>query len=426
MGINPTPTNHRSFTYDGKSTREFGVYITGEGVFNAPERAVEMISIPGRDGEYALDQGHFNNIEVTYRAGIVSYDTEDFAEAVSDFRNWLASRRGYCRLSDEYNPDEYRMAVFKNVISVEHEGLETGEFDITFNCKPQRWLTSGETAVAVTSGGTITNPTWFPSKPLVYAKGYGDINIGNRTITVSDEPIGEVLLANKIERNTSNRSYFDTATLALLNVGDTITVSSGSQLIVGISSSSTSTTITSITATVTGGTAQVIGAPSTYIDRYGDGRIEITMDAFDFANGTTENATVELDVTVNYKENGTTKSWSSTEFVAGYRYSVVYNAVSFAGFEVEPSLPDDIYSYIPRDATIENIYGYSTKQITADGYYIDLDIGEAYTMVYGVPSSINNLVTMPSDLPTLPPGDTEVTYDNTITKVEVQPNWWKV
>ena len=53
MGINPTPTNHRSFTFDGKSTREFGVYITGKDVFNAPERAVEMISIPGRDGEYA-------------------------------------------------------------------------------------------------------------------------------------------------------------------------------------------------------------------------------------------------------------------------------------------------------------------------------------------------------------------------------------
>lgn len=153
MGINPTPTNHRSFTYDGKSTREFGVYITGKDVFNAPERAVEMISIPGRDGEYALDQGHFNNIEVTYRAGIVADSTTDFAEAISNFRNWLASREGYCRLTDEYNTEEYRMAVFKNAIALEHEGLLTGEFDVTFDCKPQRFLAIGEELTEIGAWG---------------------------------------------------------------------------------------------------------------------------------------------------------------------------------------------------------------------------------------------------------------------------------
>ena len=153
MGINTTPTNYKSFTFDGRSSREFGVYTTGNGVFNAPERAVEMISIPARNGEYALDHGHFNNIEVTYRCGIVTTDDDDFAEAISDFRNWLCSRRGYCRLQDEYNPNEYRMALFKDVVSVEHEGLQTGEFDIVFDCKPQRWLTSGETAVTIGEWG---------------------------------------------------------------------------------------------------------------------------------------------------------------------------------------------------------------------------------------------------------------------------------
>ena len=153
MGINSTPTNHRSFTFDGKSTREFGVYTTGKDVFNSPERAVEMISIPGRDGEYALDKGHFTNIEVTYRAGIVADSTTDFAEAISNFRNWLASRKGYCRLTDEYNTEEYRMAVFKNAIALEHEGLLTGEFDVTFDCKPQRYLAIGEELVEIGAWG---------------------------------------------------------------------------------------------------------------------------------------------------------------------------------------------------------------------------------------------------------------------------------
>ena len=53
MGLAP----YNTFTFDGKSSADFGVYLTGEGVFNAPERAVEMLSIPGRNGDYALDPG---------------------------------------------------------------------------------------------------------------------------------------------------------------------------------------------------------------------------------------------------------------------------------------------------------------------------------------------------------------------------------
>ena len=81
MGVNPTPTNYKALTFGGSCSRNYGVYITGEGVFNAPERAIEMISIPGRNGAFALDKGRFENIEVTYPAGIVADNQADFAKA---------------------------------------------------------------------------------------------------------------------------------------------------------------------------------------------------------------------------------------------------------------------------------------------------------------------------------------------------------
>ena len=81
----------KSLTFDGTSSKDYGVYITGEAVFNAPERNVEMIDIPGRNGAYALDHGNFNNIEVSYPAGIFADNEEDFAQAISDFRNFLCS-----------------------------------------------------------------------------------------------------------------------------------------------------------------------------------------------------------------------------------------------------------------------------------------------------------------------------------------------
>ena len=149
MGIAP----YKYFTFDGESSRNYDVYLTGTGVFNAPQRAVDLLEIPGRNGNYALDQGRFNNITVTYKAGIVDYSESDFADKVSAVRNWLCSKVGYVRLTDDYNPDEYRMAVFKNGITVDHDDLKTGEFDITFECKPQRWLTSGETPIEIGAWG---------------------------------------------------------------------------------------------------------------------------------------------------------------------------------------------------------------------------------------------------------------------------------
>ena len=149
MAVAPTGAIYKSLIFDGEDSRSYGVYITGEAVYNAPERDVEMVTIPGRNGTYALDNGRFENIEVSYPAGIFADTEADYREAISDFRNFLCSRKGYVRLQDEYNPNEYRMAVYKSGLEVEPAMLRAGEFKITFDCKPQRFLTSGETAITI-------------------------------------------------------------------------------------------------------------------------------------------------------------------------------------------------------------------------------------------------------------------------------------
>ena len=153
MAVVPTGEIFKTLTFDGQSSGDYGVYITGEAVYNAPARDVEMVTIPGRNGQLALDKGRFENIEVSYPAGIFADNEADFAQAVSDFRNFLASRSGYCRLEDDYNPNEYRMAVYKSGLEVDPKLLRAGEFDIVFNCKPQRWLKDGETAVTIGEWG---------------------------------------------------------------------------------------------------------------------------------------------------------------------------------------------------------------------------------------------------------------------------------
>ena len=135
----------KNLTFDGISLKEYGVYISGEAVFDSPTREVEMITIPGRNGSFALDKGRFNNITVTYPAGIYATSETEFAEKVSTLRNLLASRKGYCRLTDEYNPDEFRLGVYKTGLELDPTHYnEAGRFELSFDCKPQRFLFSGE------------------------------------------------------------------------------------------------------------------------------------------------------------------------------------------------------------------------------------------------------------------------------------------
>ncbi|MFR4993316.1 MAG: hypothetical protein ACLTCV_01215 [Oscillospiraceae bacterium] len=54
------------FTYNGRSSSDFGLHIEKKNVFSAPEYDVEFISIPGRSGDIINPNRRFSNIKVTY------------------------------------------------------------------------------------------------------------------------------------------------------------------------------------------------------------------------------------------------------------------------------------------------------------------------------------------------------------------------
>lgn len=170
-----------SLTFNGQDLRAFGLYISGEGTYNAPTRAVEEEIVPGRNGTLIIDGGRFENIEVTYPAFIA----DDFDENIASLRNFLLSTQGYARLSDSYHPDEFRLASFSDGITVKTSGRYNvqGQFDLAFNCKPQRFLTSGETEQSFTEDGSIINPTSMDAKPIIRIIGTGTVGVGDVQIT---------------------------------------------------------------------------------------------------------------------------------------------------------------------------------------------------------------------------------------------------
>lgn len=129
------------FIFGGLDSSDYSIWLTGEETFQAPERDVEYIQVPGRNGDLIIDNGRWENMSVTYPANIPN----NFEQNMAMFRAAICRKRGYQRLEDTYHPDEFRLASFTDAIEPEMIPLNRGgEFDITFNCKPQRFLKSGE------------------------------------------------------------------------------------------------------------------------------------------------------------------------------------------------------------------------------------------------------------------------------------------
>ena len=407
-----TVTNFKGFTFDSKSSKDFGVYLTGVTVFDAPVRDVEMITIPGRNGTYARDGGRFDNIEVKFRASAVGDDQTDFATGISNLRNYLCSKTGYKRLEDEYNPDEYRMAVYKSGLEVSPILLEKGTFDITFDCKPQRFLKSGETATSVANNGTISNPTLFDSHPLLQFTSNGSagtINLGTQQIMVLNAILGMTDLDLSIASSSaSGYVIVDVATInntGVYNTGDTITfrgagasfhfygqtanasVSNANGLTYDLkkSSSAVRLNLSQTDATFTAGTSATVSKT-----------IDLTMVK---SGSTTETKTITLELVYN----------GSSTITARWKYG------AFTNWTLRAATDTGNYS-----GTVD-----STKNALSGTIYIDLDIGEAYKIDSGNTVSLNNFVNLGGELPTLPPGSTTVTYTN-VSNFKITPRWWTV
>ena len=169
-------------TFNEKSLKDFGVYISGSGVFDAPERDYSSVEVPGRNGELTLDNGRYKNITVEYPAFII----RDFKRNVAALRNFLLANRGFCRLEDTYHPEEYRIAKWDGKFTADPvDELYAANFKLTFDCYPQRFLKIGEMPIELTASATIFNEYLQESKPLIRAYGTGSFTISGVTITIN-------------------------------------------------------------------------------------------------------------------------------------------------------------------------------------------------------------------------------------------------
>ena len=414
----------RHLIFGDVDSADYGIYISGDGVYNAPERAVEFVDVPGRNGAIALDQGRYNNIEITYPAGTFAKTQEEFRENLSAFRNAILSQRGYQRLEDTYHPEEYRMGVYSSGLEVSPAGYnQAGEFELIFNCKPQRWLTVGAYPIPVDSGDVLENPTPFSSGPLLEIDGYGSVWFNGHHVKLDNAVLGNTLLndsfvaristTDQSSIQTSHEVIFDDT---LFNIGDTITVKASKfdsryytpDKLLGIDTQS--------------GSGSNEGALDLYIIDAHTIDVEAKFSDIEITAGTAKTCTYTSVVTFKEVGGSTLGTLSVTGSIA-YTYSSGIHSIVFQVTATRTS-----GDYLPQGAWINGgkVVVNSTLSILGNPTYIDCDIGEAYRIVNDAPVSLNSKVYLGSDLPNLSPGSNKITFSNTITDLKIVPRWWRV
>lgn len=216
------------FTFDGKNSSDFGLYISGGKTWGSADRDIETVRIPGKNGDLHIDNNRYKNKPIEYKN---SFLVGNFETAFPEMRDFFALRGDtYYRLTDTYHPDEFRLARYSGglgdpkVRRLNHGG----QFTIKFDCDPRRFLNSGDEYISVNSSGTVTNPASFPSLPLIEVTGSGTFTINGTGITISSysDPV------TMLDFETANAYYQDDNLNQYVTRFDGITLNPGTNSIV--------------------------------------------------------------------------------------------------------------------------------------------------------------------------------------------------
>ena len=163
---------NETFYIDGVDARNFGIYLQKPIEFSEAKPIVEIQSIPGRNGDLVFETGSYEN-----RTGIASCFClqKDVEKAISAAGRFLMAKHGYRRLETSDDPDHFWLARIENSPRIEQRMRTLAPFEISFDCKPQRFLKSGEEKIVFDSTKwdeqyELYNPFGFSARPLIHVR----------------------------------------------------------------------------------------------------------------------------------------------------------------------------------------------------------------------------------------------------------------
>lgn len=172
------------FWIDGQRCDAVGIQLQGPVTFSAVKPNISTISVPGRSGDLHTHDGSYQNI--TGKARCFILQKERIAQALDAVTRWSLLQPEYHTLEVTDEPDTFRKAIVTTGPKTEVRMHVLAPFDLSFDCKPQKYYKRGQWPVKLQQSGTILHNPGFPALPLltVYGSGAGSVTVGGITVQI--------------------------------------------------------------------------------------------------------------------------------------------------------------------------------------------------------------------------------------------------
>lgn len=237
------------FVYNGNDSRDFGILIRTKNTYDAPQRDLNFISVPGRDGDLIIDNGKHPNVNINYGIMLVAPTLNsleknpnlNLAAASRTLKQMLYSSFNYYELTDSYDPDYFRLACFSGDLSWETKNTNVAYSEIKFSCKPYRYRKDGKLTHTATSSLSIFNPENMVSLPRITVEGDGNlkVSVNNQIFTVNDVTNYVIIdsdmmnVYNPTQPSTNYNTNAQFSTFPKLKIGSNV-ISAASNNVTGI------------------------------------------------------------------------------------------------------------------------------------------------------------------------------------------------
>jgi phage-related protein len=145
----------------------------------ATERIVQKIEVDGREGSLNILKG-WKDCDISFKVALLGVDIRN------RYRNATAQIRNATTVYFSNDPTIFYKVKIATVGALEMKLTQLGEFAVTFNCAPFKYLRN-VAMISRTTSGTVSNPGTVYSLPRlkVYGSGTRNLTINGKMITLN-------------------------------------------------------------------------------------------------------------------------------------------------------------------------------------------------------------------------------------------------
>lgn len=167
------------FNFRGRdSFKDFGICVAKRPPITSPQRNIEYIEIPGRNGALKVDDETYKDIVIPVECW---FKSKDIPGKTEEIKQWLDGGEGPLIFSNQ--PDRFYIAHVSDQFDIAQEMKRFGQFQLNFRCRPFKYAVDNH-PITLASPGALISPGNQPSEPIIQVNGSGNITLTINSISV--------------------------------------------------------------------------------------------------------------------------------------------------------------------------------------------------------------------------------------------------